>query len=241
MVAAQEFDRCAPVYDSRARLQRDAARWLAEWLPAQCASPALELGAGTGFFTREALRACVHLVATDLSPGMIRSGRDNLPEARWEVADAVNPPQLQEPYEAVFTCSLVQWLPDPAAAFRAWHKTAAHGALLLGGWFVHGTMADFFEICPEASPFPWRSADEWSVLVASTGWNLKRAETRRFELVHKSSAEMLREIHDVGAVVSRRLGAGRLRSALRANDRKNGTSDGLRTDFVFMRLEALRS
>jgi len=241
MPVAPEFERCAPVYDSRARLQRSAARWLAEWLPARCGSPAIELGAGTGFFTREALRTCDELVATDLSPNMTRSGRENLPGARWEVADALHPPRLKQPYETVFSCSLAQWLPDPAAVFRAWHDIAAPGALLLGGWFVGGTMADFFEICPEASPFSWRSAQEWSTLVASAGWKIKRAETRNFELVHTSSAEMLREIHDVGAMVSRRLGTGRLRAALRANDRKIGSADGLRTDFVFMRLEASRS
>lgn len=240
MVVAPDFDRCASAYGVRARLQRDAARWLAEWLPAHCGSPALELGAGTGFFTQHILRVCEQIVATDASPRMVEAGREALPQARWEQADAANPPGDLVPYAGFFTCSLVQWLAHPSAAFRAWHDSAAPGAVLLGGWFVRGTMESFFDVCPEAAPFSWRSPGDWESLVAENGWMIKRTETRHFELTHDSSADMLREIHDVGAVVSRRLGAGRLRSALRENDRRKKGNHGLLTDFVFMRLEAVR-
>lgn len=241
MVTAPEFDRRASVYNSRARVQRDSAAWLAEWLPSECGEPVLELGAGTGFFTRHAMRYAKQLVATDASPRMVEIGRAAVPLAEWTVAEAERPPDADVPYRAILTSSLVQWLDEPGMAFRRWHEISAPGALLLGGWFVRGTMAAFVSTCPESMPFAWRSADEWLALLNDAGWRVKRSETKVFELIHESSAAMLREIHAVGAVAPRRLGAGRLRAALRRSDEKSRSQEGVITPFVFLRVEAVRA
>jgi len=241
MVVAPEFDRRASAYGTGARVQQDAAAWLAEWLPRECGEPALELGAGTGFFTRHALRSARQLVATDASSRMVELGRAALPRAEWTVAGAENPPAAKFPYRAILTSSLVQWLNDPAAAFREWHGISAPDALLLGGWFVRGTMEEFVSACPESAPFRWRSAEQWLVLLNEASWKVRRSETKIFQLTHKSSAAMLREIHDVGAVAPRRLGAGRLRAALRRNDAKSRSQAGVVTPFVFLRVEAVRA
>lgn len=241
MATSPVFDRCASAYDSRARVQRDAAAWLAEWLPNPCGEPALELGAGTGFFTRHALNAVGQLTATDASPRMVETGRAAWPGARWCVADADQPPSSAAPYRTILTSSLVQWLPDPAGAFRKWHQITSSGALFLGGWFVRGTMDRFFEICPDGSPFLWRSAPEWIELLSAAGWSVKRSEAKVFHLAHRSTAAMLRDIHDVGAVSPGRLGTGRLRAALRANDTASRGEKGVITPFVFLRVEAVRT
>lgn len=241
MVVAPEFDRRASAYDARASVQQEAAAWLAEWLPRECGEPALELGAGTGFFTRHALRTANQLVATDASPRMVELGRAALPQAEWMVASAENPPTSRAGYPAIFTSSLVQWLNEPGRAFQRWREVSAPDALLLGGWFVRGTMEEFVSTCPESAPFTWRSVEEWLAVLDKAGWRVKRSETRVFELIHQSSAAMLREIHDVGAVAPRRLGAGRLRAALRRNDEKNRSQAGVVTPFVFLRVEAVRA
>lgn len=241
MVVAPEFDRRASAYGARARVQQDAAAWLAEWLPRECREPALELGAGTGFFTRHALRSARQVVATDASPRMVELGRAALPLAEWTVAGAENPPASPVPYRTILTSSLVQWLTEPVSAFRRWHEISAPDALFLGGWFVRGTMEEFVSACPESAPFHWRSAEEWLALLNEAGWKVKRSETKIFQLTHESSAAMLREIHDVGAVAPRRFGTGRLRAALRRNDAKSRSQAGVVTPFAFLRVEAVRA
>ena len=52
---------------------------------------------------------------------------------------------------------------------------------------------------------------------------------------------MLREIHNAGAVIPRRIGAGKLREALRRYDRDHRGEDGVRSTFEFLRVEAVRS
>ena len=235
-----EFDRRAAQYERHAPVQREAAEWLAEWLPEELDGPALELGAGTGLFTKHLARRTPQLVATDVAPNMVQAGKESLPEVEWTIADASAPPGDRN-YRWILSCSLVQWLPDPAAAFRAWHQAAAAGARLVSGWFAHGTMTEFFDLCPEASPFVWRDADEWRDLLTAAGWSVQRHETRLFVRRYEDSAAMLRQVHSAGAIVPRRLGAGRLRRTLREYDRNHRGEEGVAATFKFLRVEAVRS
>jgi malonyl-CoA O-methyltransferase len=234
-----DFDRRAPHYDEHASVQRGAAAWLAEWLPEEMDGPALEIGAGTGLFTRHVVARAPRLVATDIAPRMVSAGIDALPSANWAVADAADPPG-DECYRWVLSCSTIQWLRDPGHAFAQWRRVSAPGARLLAGLFIRGTLAEFLSVCPEASPFVWREADEWLALLADRGWRPLRHEERTFMRRHRDATAMLREFHNVGAVVPRRIGPGRLRRALRECDRIHGTGDGVESTFVFLRLEAVR-
>ena len=239
MNRAPDFDRRAVTYEAHASLQRDVAAWLAEWLPARADGPALELGAGTGIFTRHLARIAGDLVATDIAPRMVAEGTAALPSARWVVADATSPPRGTG-YRWIFTCSLAQWLPDPARALRAWHDASAPAARLVAGWFVRGTLEEFQTSCPEAAPFAWRDVPGWLQLLDAAGWRVRRHETRIFPMHHTDAAAMLRDIHNIGAVVPRRFGTGRLRRALREHDRRHRGPGGLVTPFVFLRVEADR-
>lgn len=237
---SHQFDSRAAHYDAHAPVQREMAAWLAEWLPPEIDSPALELGAGTGLFTRQLVGRTEKLVATDASPRMVEIGKTNLPQADWFVADASNPPTTG-PYRWIFSSSLAQWLPDPLATFRAWHQASAPGARMLCGWFIRGTMGEFFDVCPEAAPFVWRDAREWTDVVRQAGWDPVREEQVEVRRFHADTASVLREIHNAGAVVPRRLGATRLRSALRDYDRGHRTDRGVPSTFVFLRVEAVHS
>jgi len=240
-VVPHQFDRRAAQYEEHAPVQREAAAWLAKWLPDRIAPPALELGAGTGFFTRHLLvRAAGELVVTDASPRMVQMGANALGGADWRIADAAAPPATR-PYRWLFSCSLVQWLTDPAEVFRSWHRVAAPQARLLSGLFVRGTLAELFDACPEAQPFIWRDPKEWIGLLEEAGWKISRHETRKFLRSHTNSAAMLREIHNAGAVVPHRVGSGTLRRALRNYDRDHRDDAGVRATFEFLRLEAVKS
>lgn len=239
-VLTHQFDLRAARYEAHAPVQREMSAWLAEWLPEKIASPALELGAGTGLFTRQLVGRTTRLLASDASPRMVEIGKSNVPQAEWFVADAANPP-TQVPYHWIFNSSLVQWLPDPLATFRSWHHASAPGARMLGGWFIHGTLREFFDLCPEASPFVWRDAREWTDLLRQAEWDRVRVEQIEMQRFHPDSASMLREIHDAGAVVPRRLNPARLRSALRDYDRNHRAGKGVAGTFVFLRVEAVRS
>lgn len=234
-----DFDRRAGIYNTHARVQADAAAWLADWLPERIEGPALELGAGTGLFTRHLAARADQLLATDRSPRMVSRGIEALPAVRWGVTEADTPP-TGEDLRWIFSSSVAQWLPDPAATFTRWRNACAPGGRMIAGWFVRGTMEEFFDACPAAAPFAWRSVREWLDLVAAGGWQVDRQESKTFRRRHADTASMLREVHNVGAVVPRRFGPGDLRRALRAHDQLHAGPAGLDTPFVFLRVEAVR-
>lgn len=238
--APPEFDRHAAHYDTHAALQMETAAWLAEWLPGHIDGPALELGAGTGIFTRCLIDRGAQLIATDAAPRMVAAGAEKSGRARWVVADAKSPPD-DTAYRWVFSCNLVQWLADPATAFRRWHDLATPSARLVAGWFVDGTMQTFFRSCPSLLPFAWRDADEWKAVLENAGWHVERHDTHSFVRRHPDTRGLLREIHNLGAFVPRRINPGKLRSVLRNHDRAHCKNGVLETPFVFMRVEASRA
>lgn len=235
--AATGFDRQAADYDQHATMQRDAAAWLAEWLPGQIDDRALELGAGTGLFTRHLVDRAANLTATDLSPRMVEQGRANFPRVEWLVADANRPPNRPS-YHWIFSSSLLQWIPAPLNTFRRWHEITEPGAKILGGWFIRGTLQSFYDTFPGAKPFVWRSAEEWEELLSAAGWQTVRRETRRYVRRYDSSLDMLRDIHRTGAVVPKRYGTGQLRAILRDHDGEHGPN--ITAEYFFIRLEATR-
>lgn len=237
--SAPDFERRACAYDRHAAVQREAADWLAEWLPQDIAGPALELGAGTGLFTRHLVGRTRELTATDVSLAMLAVGRARWPQARWELSDAAHPP-AGAACRWFFSSSLLQWLPQPAATLRRWSEAGAPDARLLSGWFIKGTMAGLLETCADVAPFPWRDDREWSAILGEAGWVVLRQEVRTFSLRARNSAALLRELHELGAVVPRRFPPGRLRGVLKAHDERHRGSPGVQTPFVYLRVEAVK-
>lgn len=236
---AHQFDRRAETYEAHAPVQREVAAWLAEWLPAEMPGAALELGAGTGLFTRHVAARSGELLASDVSPQMVRTGEKFLPVIDWATADAATPPAHRD-FSWVLSCSLVQWLPDPESTLRAWRRVAAPGARFIGGWFVRGTLGELFSACPEAAPFVWRGANEWLHMLSSAGWRPVRHEETVSIRRAPGASGLLRELHNAGAVVPRRLGPGTLRSALRRYEAAHRNGDGeVAATFRFMRVEAV--
>jgi SAM-dependent methyltransferase len=121
---------------------RDMAIRVARLLPARV----LELAAGTGILTRELLAVLpeAQVVATDLNEAMAAWGAQQVPDARWRVADAQ---QLDLPSGAfdVVVCQFgAMFFPDRVAAHREAARVLAPG----------GTLAFSVWDVVEASDFP---------------------------------------------------------------------------------------
>src|ERR1700759_1086663 len=88
----------------------------------------LEIGAGTGYFTLNLLRAGVvrEAVASDISPGMLDTLQANAERLGLEVEprapDAEALPFADESFDLVFGHAVLHHLPDLAKAFREFHR-----------------------------------------------------------------------------------------------------------------------
>ena len=99
---------------------------------------ALEIGSGTGYFALNLLRAGVigHATATDISPGMLATLRDNAERlgiadrVETEVVDAERLPFDDESFDLVFGHAVLHHLPDLDQAFSEFRRVLKPGGTL---------------------------------------------------------------------------------------------------------------
>jgi SAM-dependent methyltransferase len=106
----------------------------------------LELAAGTGVLTRELLRhGMTEIVATDLNESMVTAGRASVPEATWQVTDAMSLPFDDGEFDLVVCQFGVMFFPDKEAAFAQARRVLAPGGRFLftvwAGLETHGFQA----------------------------------------------------------------------------------------------------
>jgi ubiquinone/menaquinone biosynthesis C-methylase UbiE len=98
---------------------------------------ALEIGAGTGYFSLNMLRAGLIGEATcsDISPGMLETLKDNAKrlglDVRTESADAERLPFADESFDLVFGHAVLHHIPDLPRAFAEFERVLAPGGTVL--------------------------------------------------------------------------------------------------------------
>ncbi len=219
-VAAQ-FDAKAEVYDEYASLQARIAARLAKYLPDLAAPRVLELGCGTGLFSRHLVSQYPRgqLYLTDAAPGMIGVCRRNLEasaeNASFEVMDATAPFSYDN-LDLIVTSMMLHWLPDPTATLARLRRQLSPGGMLLF-----------------ATPGPHCFA-EWRTVLATEGLPCGIPDLPEMPGVvdeehlapDRDSLSFLRRMKAVGGLHPRDgyepLSAGELRKAIRATNIRFG-------------------
>jgi len=110
---AQSFSRAAPTYDSVAQLQRDIGTQLflqlPDGLPAQ--ATVLDLGSGTGFFTRQLAVQYPEsqIIGLDIAEGMLHYAAAQKGDVNWLCADAELLPLADNSVDLIFSSLAIQW------------------------------------------------------------------------------------------------------------------------------------
>lgn len=143
---ARAFSRAAPDYDRAAAPQRKAAALLADLARQRPAPPSphiLEIGCGTGLFTRHIAEIWpdARLVASDIAPEMVgAAARGAMIGGRFVTMDGEAPPFDRPLFDLILSNLAFQWFADlPGAVARL------AGLLRPGGSLLFSTMgADSF-------------------------------------------------------------------------------------------------
>ena len=158
---AESFSRAATTYDQAAAFQRDAGSNLLGRLPERlAASDIVDLGAGTGYFTRAlAQRFSRPVAALDLAEGMLQFARRStgreyqclLDHPRWVVADAEALPLRADSQDLIFSSLALQWCPDLGKALAEAQQALRPGGCLAFNTLVDGTLHELQKA--------WRAVD----------------------------------------------------------------------------------
>ncbi len=131
----RNFARRAGSYDRQACVQRLMAQGLLARLSGVLprAGRLLEIGCGTGYFTRLLKQSCngARLVALDLDAALVAAARQRLgadPRVAWLVADGETLSRGR--FEAIVANASFQWLTRPADSLAAYFKLLSPGGVL---------------------------------------------------------------------------------------------------------------
>ncbi len=232
------FGERAGEYAAHAFVQRDLVEWGSRWLPDSLAqSEVLELGAGPGLLTRELLSRGADVLATDLAAGMVEAGRQQYPQARWEVMNAWQP---KGEYDFICSSALMQWARDPAAVLTRMAGVLRPGGRMLHLFFIDPTLSEFRRLAPDWNPFVWRNSDAWQWAFEAAGLEVARAEEETHRMVFSNARELLRFFQRTGAVGRNHARPGELRHFLREYERHFQEGDGVVSTWTFFRIEAVK-
>ena len=163
----------------------------------------LEYGAGTGLLTKFLVKNFSSITASDLSAEMLRVGKEQVPEARWELRDAW---QDRDPaqHDVVASASLLQWAPDPVEVLKNWQKRLCVGGGLLAGFYTAGSLAEL-QACTSAvginpTPFIWHPYERWLSFFGQAGFEIECSAEKKVLFHYDSAQSFFRSLHGVGAV-----------------------------------------
>jgi SAM-dependent methyltransferase len=151
----------------------------------------LDVATGTGAVAAAAVARGAQVTGVDISEEMLRVARERVPAARFLAADAEEL-DLDEGFDAVLAGFLVNHLPRPERAVRAWAALLAPGGRLAFSLWERPERNRFFGLIGDAigdlandavpdGPDPYRFADRAALeqLLRSAG--LDEAQTRALE------------------------------------------------------------
>ncbi|MDI9244889.1 malonyl-ACP O-methyltransferase BioC [Marinobacter sp. CHS3-4] len=160
-VIARDFGAASRTYDPAARLQRYMGQVMVDRIlpvsdrDSERRGLALDLGCGTGWFTREiGERGRVeHTVGVDLAPGMLQFAKSACPtDLQWLAADAEVLPFKDNSVDLIFSNLMIQWAENPEQVLSECRRVLKPGGQLMMSTLLDGTLFELKEAWHKADP-----------------------------------------------------------------------------------------
>lgn len=138
-----------------------------EVLAAVSGRDVVELGCGTGLYTRGYARGCSRVVATDISPPMLEVARRqlaDLPHVSVQLADAVATGLPTGSADAVVAINLLHIVPDARAVLKEAQRLLGPGGVLVVADATGGGMSVW-----QLLTSTWRIVSRWGLMRPQKG------------------------------------------------------------------------
>ena len=204
---AKGFGGACQTYDTAARLQKRMGDAMLASLPEDFRPGSiLDLGCGTGWFTRKLAERFPEaaLTGADLSPGMLARATANGPEhAGWLNADAEQLPLPDQSMDLVFSNLMIQWSNRPEVILAECRRLLKPGGILAVSTLLDGTLWELEKAWAQADPGQphvnrFVPEADWQQLAGEVlQYVTHRAET--LVLPYNSPLDLNRELKRLGA------------------------------------------
>jgi malonyl-CoA O-methyltransferase len=223
------FSQHANTYDRYAHLQNSMAERLASLLPAPLPGNVLEIGCGTGFFTRHLLTQPVkNLVLNDIAPGMLEILCDSL---ILPLNTKISPGNAERIHfknmDLVCANAVFQWFQDPQKALVKLNQSLTANGNLIFSTFGPKTLIELRQAANLVSPIQLYNKDSWTNMIRDSGFTIKFWDVEIRKVFFSSSLSLLKNLQQIGATPIRMIKMGGLRKLMRDYDSRFSSTQGV--------------
>lgn len=229
----ESFSKYVKSYDRHAQLQRSMAERLAALIPNPFQQNILEIGCGTGVFTRHLLaRSPSFITLNDIAPLMIEHLRThlNIPDQSEFLvgnAERIHIPKVH----LIAGNAVFQWFQNPQNTLQRFHTALDRNGFLAFSTFGPKTLEEFRKTAQIEGPTHLLSQKKWKTLLSRTGFELLTFEIENRQIFFENTKALIKNLQQIGAAPLQILKPGELRQLIRDYDREYASPQGVYTNW----------
>jgi len=225
----ESFSKYARSYDRYALLQRSMAERLASYLPETPPTHILELGCGTGVFTRHLLTMPINkLTLNDISPAMIDilKSRLHIPRNTKFLIGNAESISLGK-VDLICANAVFQWFQEPQSSLIHLNKSLKKNGSIIFSTFGTETLKEFRQTANLTSPITLYSLKQWKTFFKKTGYRLNSFDAEKRKSFTPNTMTLIKNLQQIGAAPIKMFNAGGLRKLIRDYDKHFSTNQGV--------------
>jgi len=205
------------------------AERLASYIPESTSSHILELGCGTGLFTRHLLTMPGNILTlNDISPAMIDilKSRLQIPQnTKFIIGNAEK--ILLEKSDLICANAVFQWFQETHNSLIHLKNSLNNKGTIIFSTFGPETLKEFRQAANLTSPIALYSLKQWKSLINKTGFTLKTFDVEKRKIFTPNTLNLIKNLQQIGAAPIKMFNAGGLRKLIRDYDKSFSTDQGV--------------
>ncbi|MGC9402676.1 malonyl-ACP O-methyltransferase BioC [Vibrio genomosp. F10] len=203
---AAAFSKAAASYDKHAVFQRDVGNQLLERMPLDLSGKVVvDLGCGTGYFSKKLLSRGAYVICVDLSASMLEQARLRCGDKsiQYCVADAESLPLNQNRVDYVFSSLALQWCQDLSVPLKEINrvlkpKGEAFFSTLLDGSLQELKMS-WEKVDKNQHINTFISPNQVKIALAQSQFNNLQLDFDEITIWYDSAFSVMRDLKGIGA------------------------------------------
>ena len=235
------FSKYAHAYDKHAQLQKLMAEKLASFLPNNTPEQILEIGCGTGLFTKYLLAKPVKKIfLNDISPEMITCMRLKISLPPYSQIIHGNAELLKfEMVNLIAANAVFQWFKNPRVVLGRLNSYIKANGSLVFSTFGPSTLAELRKVAPLESPALLLSKNEWCKLIEEAGFTVHLAAKESHKTFFPNTLSLLKNLQQIGAAPTQLTSPKILRQLINDSDDICFTKHGVYANWELLYFSAI--
>ena len=223
------FSKYATKYEKHAHLQSEMGDHLALLLPNEIPKRVLEIGCGTGVFTKHLLtHPLKKMILNDISVEMINFLKSKLilPScSKIIVGDAEN---IKFDCVDMITANAVfQWFRSPSKTLRKLRSYISSEGKLIFSTFGPQTLIELRQISSIDSPALLTPFEQWETWLKTAEFTIDSSSKKIHKIYYSNTLELLKNLQQLGTAPITMTQSGNLRRIIKEYDKNYASSNGV--------------